>query len=208
MPPRWLDRLERRLGECCVPQLAALLVAMNAAVWAMSLMRPRFPLLLDLDPALVLHGQPWRLITFLFIPPEMAPLWMFFWLYFLYVCAVALEAEWGDFRFNFYFFVGATSLVLASLLSGTGLSNAPLLASLFLAFAALYPNHELLLFFVLPVKARWLAWAAWAALAWNLVSGGPTIRLAVAAGLVNYVLFFGPERWEWIRRLLRARRSW
>ena len=203
----WFDRLERRFGEWCVPQLASFIVGMNAIVWAMTMMRPAFPAVLSLEPELVMRGQVWRLFTFLLIPPTMSPIWMFFWLYILYIYASALEAEWGDFRFNLYYGIGAVSTILASMFLGVGLSNVPLQTSLFLAFAALYPDFEVLIMFILPAKVKWLAWLAWAGMAWNMLASNGATRVALAASLVNYAVFFGSDHWETARRWLKSRRK-
>ena len=201
MSPRaWLDRLERSFGSWAPPDPALFLAAMNAAVWGLSLAKPGFPLMLTLEPELVLSGQFWRLATFLFIPPPMSPLWMIFWLLLFYSYAQALENEWGEFRFGVYYGLGALSTVALSLALGAGLSNVPLNLSLFLAFAELFPEVEFYLFFFIPVKVRWLAWAAWAGVALQFLFGGWVHRLALLAGLVNYLVFFGAGRLEQLRR--------
>lgn len=205
--PSWLSRMETRFGDWALPRLSAFIVAMNAAVWAFSLADPAFPALLRLEPSLVLSGQLWRLATFLFIPPTLAPLWAILWFYILFVYARALEEEWGDFRFNAFYAIGAASTVAASLALGAGLSNVPLNATIFLAFARLFPEFEILLFFVLPVKVRWLALAAWAGLTLQLLFGNWPSRLALGAGLLNYALFFGPGHWDDLRGWLEVRRN-
>ncbi len=202
--PHWFDALQRRFGSWTIPGLVNFIVGMNAAVWALSLLKPEFPSVLALDPHRVMQGEWWRIFTFLFIPPASSPLWMFLWLYLLYTYASALEREWGDFRFNLYYAIGAASTAAASLGLGQGLSNAPLNASIFLAFAALYPDFELLLFFILPVKAKWLAALAWIGIAWSAIFGHWAVRVALSAGLVNYALFFGKDhalslRYRWRR---------
>lgn len=201
MPPRaWLDRLERSFGAWSLPDPALFLVGMNAAVWALSLIKPEFPLALTLDPVRILHGEAWRLATFLFIPPPAAPMWMVFWLLLFYSYAQALEAEWGEFRFTVYYGLGAAATALLSLALGAGLSNVPLNLSLFLAFAHLYPDVELLVFFVIPVKVRWLGLLAWASVALQFLSGGWGARLALLAGLLNYAVFFGADHIDALKR--------
>ena len=204
---RWMDRMERRVGALAMPGLAAFIAGMNGVVWVMTLLRPGFETLLALDPDLVRQGQWWRVLTFLFIPPGIAPLWMFFWLYLLYVYASALEREWGDFRFNLYYGAGAAATIAVSLLLGTALSNAALNAGIFLAFAALYPDFELLLFFVLPVKVKWLAYIAWLGILWRFLAGGWRERAVLAAQVANYALFFGPRHWEQARLKLQVWRN-
>lgn len=203
----WLGRAERRFGDWAMPQLSTFIVAMNAAVYVLSTIRPEFLDVLALEPALVLRGEVWRVFTFLFIPPAMAPVWMLFWLYLLFVYARALEQEWGDFRFNVYYGLGAAATAAASLATGSGLSNVPLNTSIFLAFAALYPDFQLLLFFILPVKVRWLAWLAWAGLAWTFLVGGWRLRVGLAAGLFPYFLFFGSKHWQDLKFWLQVRRN-
>ena len=205
LPQHWFDRLERRLHWLAVPGLASFLVGMNAIVWVMTLLRPAFPRLLVLAPWAVRHGQWWRVLTFLFVPPSTGPIWTIFWLILLYTFAAALENEWGDVRFNLYYGIGVIATAAASLVSGYSLSNMTLNTSLFLAFAALYPDFEILVFFVLPMKVRWLAWLTAAGLAWSFLWSGWPARWEVAAGIANYLLFFGGDHWRSLRRRLRAR---
>ena len=181
------------------------ITVMNAAVWVLSLIKPEFPALLALRPDLLMAGQFWRAVTFLFVPPALSPFWMFFWFYLLFVYARALEQEWGHARFNLFYGLGALSLLCASLSLGVGLSNMPLNAALFLAFAAVYPDFELLVFFILPVKVKWLAAIAWAGIALNFLMGDGRSRLAVLAGLLNYAVFFGADHWRSLRAFWRRR---
>ncbi|MFH1724481.1 MAG: hypothetical protein ABII00_07655 [Elusimicrobiota bacterium] len=207
MQRSWIDRLERRFGEWGIPNLALFIVGMNAGIWVLTRAKPEFARLLPLEPALVFEGQVWRLFTFIFIPPRLSPLWLFFWLYLLYIYAQALENEWGEFRFNLFYGIGAAATAAVSLILGVGLSNVPLNTTIFLSFAALYPDFELLLFFILPVKVKWLAWLAWAGIAWGFAAGGWVTRLALAAGLLNYAVFFGRRHLEAIQHWLRVRRN-
>lgn len=207
MARNWIDRLERDYGDWHFPQLAQFIVGMNAVVYVLSNVKPGFRQILTLDPAMILAGQPWRIFTFLFIPPQTGPLWMVFWLYLLYLYATALEAEWGDFRFNLFYGIGAIATIAASLLLGVGLSNVTLNATIFLAFAAINPDFELLLFFILPVKVKWLAWLAWAGMALSFLIGGWLVKISLAAGLLNYALFFGRSHWEDVVFWLQVRRN-
>lgn len=206
MPPLWVSRLERRLSWLAVPGLASFLTAMSAVVGLLSLFKPEFPLALALDPGRLLEGEAWRALTHLLIPPTQAPLWLLFWLMLYYACIKALEDSWGDFALTLYCLLGAGAGTAAALLTGRGLASAPFHTSQFLAFARLAPDYEILLFFVLPVKVRWLAVAAWLALAWMLVAGGAAGLASVVAGTANYLLFFGPDHWRDLRRAWKRRR--
>ena len=111
---------------------------------------------LSLNMGLVLRGQIWRLVTFVLLPPNTSLFWIIFSLYFYWMIGSALENHWGTARFNMFYFVGIFGNILAAALTG-GATNTYLNLSLFLAFAAVYPNFELMVFFFLPVKVKYLA---------------------------------------------------
>lgn len=206
MTPAWADRLERRWGFLSVPGLAAFLAGMNAMVAALTWIKPEFPSQINLDPELIRQGQVWRVITYLFIPPEVGPLWLFLWLLLFYAYAQALEAAWGDFKLTLYCAIGALAMAAVSLVSGAPLPNVFFNTSLFLAFARLNPDFEILLFFILPVKMKYLAWLTWALAAWNLLLGSLVLRASVLAGVFNYLLFFGPAHLAELKRAWRRYR--
>jgi membrane associated rhomboid family serine protease len=197
--PAWVLRLERRFEHWTIPHLAAYIAGMNAAVWGLAQLNPAFLGRLTLEPDLVRSGELWRVFTFLFIPPPLSLLWLVFWIYLLYSYARALEDRWGEFPFNLYYGLGAAATVLASLALGEGRSNVPLNASLFLAFAALNPDFQLLLFFILPVKVKWLALLTWIYMGWRFLVGDWTDRLTLLSGVVNYAAFFGPHHFAELR---------
>lgn len=202
---RWVDRLERRLGGFSIPGLASFLAGVSAAVGLLSLVRPDFPLQLFLDPELVLAGQVWRAVTFLFIPPNTQPLWLILWVLVFYSILKHLEDYWGDFKLTVYWALGAFAVTATALALDRPMGNGALLFSAFLAFARLNPRHTFYLFFVLPVQAVWLARISLALAALNVLRGGWPAGAALAAGLANYLAFFGPGHWEDLRLALRRR---
>ena len=155
---KWLSQMERKFGRYAIPHLMYTLSGIMLAVYLIDLFFPGTPMqsLLALDMDLVARGQIWRFLTFLFLPSSSSPLWVLLNLYFYCLLGNALEKEWGTFRLNLFYLSGILGSVLAALVTGYGV-NRYLNLSLFLAFAALYPNFELLLFFVVPVKAKYLA---------------------------------------------------
>lgn len=197
----WLDRLERRFGDWAIPHFALFIVMANGLIYLLSRVEPGFYSRLILDPqAVLLHAEVWRVITFLFVPPLLGPLGLAFWLLLLYQYGQALEHEWGDFRFCVFYAIGALATIVAALwIVGDTVSNLPLNTTIFLAFATLYPDFELLLFFILPVKVKYLAWLIWLGFAWSLLTGNAATRVTILAALVNYGVFFGPQHWETIR---------
>ena len=111
-PAGWTDFLEQHLGRWSVPHLARGLVAMNAASWLLNLASPGFLAILKLDPALVLQGEFWRVITFIFVPPSSAhPIFFFLFLWFLWSIGEALEENLGSFHLNLYFLTSMAAVV-------------------------------------------------------------------------------------------------
>ena len=82
---------------------------------------------------------------------------------------MSLENTWGAFRYNVYIFMGILSTVvgafiLYAVLGGGGLFGNSLFStyyinmSIFLAFAASYPNERVLLYFFIPIKMKWMGY--------------------------------------------------
>jgi len=148
---------------------------------------------LMLIPELVLRGEVWRLVTYIFIPPSSSPMWILFVLYFYYMVGSALEHEWGSFRFNVFYLVGMIGTTIAVFITGYGATSLYLNLSLFLAFARIYPDYELLLFFVMPVKVKYLAMLDWAFILFTLLVGDMSTRFVTVVSIINYFLFFGRD---------------
>lgn len=189
---RFIDKLERRFGVFAVTNLTLYLVIGQAALYVFlqvgdySLMK-----YVSLIPALVMRGEVWRLFTFVFEPPASSPIFIFFALYFFYIMGSALELYWGSFKYNLFLFIGWAATVGASFLTPLGPASVTFIGgSVFLAFAAMNPNFQVLLFFFLPVKIKWLAWLTWAGYLWAAVSGSWSTRFMILASLLNYLLFF------------------
>jgi membrane associated rhomboid family serine protease len=148
---------------------------------------------LMLIPELVLRGEVWRLITYIFIPPNTSPIWIIFVLYFYYMVGNALENEWGSFKFNIFYFTGMIGTTIAAFITGYGATALYLNLSLFLAFARIYPDFQLLLFFVIPVKIKYLAMLNWAYIIFTVLAGSMAARLIAIVSILNYFLFFGRD---------------
>ena len=186
----WIDRLERKGRRLAIPNLMFIISGGMLLVYIFSLMFPQLQSLLSLNRAMLFQGQVWRLVTFLFIPPASSPLWILFNLYFYCLLGRGLETQWGVFRFNLFYFTGALGAVAAALLSGYG-SNSYLNLSLFLAFAAFYPDYKLMVFFFLPIKVKYLAAVDVLFFVVSLVLGSWADRAAILMSVINVILFFG-----------------
>lgn len=193
---RWLDKLERKYGKYAIKGLMTYIVGISGFVYLLNMMDTRGTYIskLALIPALVMRGEVWRLITYIFIPPSASAIFIIFALYLYYMIGTALEHEWGSFRFNLYYLIGMVGTTIAAFITGGAATSTYLNLSLFLAFAKLYPNYEILIFFFFPVRMRYLALFNWILIGYTVIFE-PSISLKVAAlaSLLNYFVFFGKD---------------
>lgn len=189
----WLDKLERRLGRFTIPNLMSYIIFANAVV--LILHNLGIPVIekLVFIPSYIRQGEIWRLITFVFIPPTFELLWGVFALFFYYSISTSLEQQWGSFRFNIYYVIGMLGTALVSLLFGIIGTPTYLNLSLFLAYAKLFANRQIYLFFIIPVKVKYLGWIYWAFLIYTAIIGGWGNRILLIVSLANYFLFFGKQ---------------
>ena len=66
--------------------------------------------------------------------------------------------------------------------------------SLFFAYAATFPDAQFLLFFVIPIKAKWLALFDGAYFLYGMIFGGMASRIAIVMSLLNFILYFVMSR--------------
>lgn len=160
----WLSKLERKFGRYAVSNLMYYIIILYAAGFVLNIVNPEFYYrYLSLNAQAILNGQVWRIVTFIIQPPSSSLIFIIFALYLYYMIGQQLENAWGAFRFNLYFFSGMLFHVVAAILvyvvTGIVLPMSVwyLNMSLFFAFAALYPDVQFLVFFVIPVKVKYLA---------------------------------------------------
>ncbi len=206
---KWMNKLERKYGKYAVSNLIFYIIALNAIVFIASLVSQGRPVveLLILYPDRVFQGEIWRLLTYIFIPPAASPIWIIFVLYFYYLVGTGLEQAWGAFRFNLYYVLGMAGTTLAAFITGAGYTGVYLNLSLFLAFAHLYPDFEVLIFFILPVKVKYLAWLNWALLGFTVIFTAMPYKIAAVAALVNYFIFFGRDIYRGIKLRRQVKRN-
>jgi hypothetical protein len=194
-----LNRIERKIGGYAIPNLTLYLMLFQGLTYLLWLGRSDYVDKLLLKHDQVFAGQWWRVLTLLVVPPLMRPIFAIFYFWVYYMIGTALEARWGEFRYNLYILIGYIATVLVVLIPGADVSNLYLMESVFLAFAWLYPDFEFLLFFILPVKVKWLALIGWAFYAYAMLTGYWDTRAEVAAGTVNFLVFFHSDLIDWIR---------
>ena len=200
-----IDKLERRFGRFAIPNVTLFLIAGQVLAFLAIQRNSDARQTLELIPQEVLNGEVQRIVTFLFLPPSTSLLWAFFSWYLFYLMGTALEHYWGSFRYNVFLLIGYCATVAVSFLTPEGsFENYFVELTVFLAFAYLNPYFELRLFFVLPVQIRWFAILTWTGYAVGFISGGWTIRLGIAAAVLNFFIFFGRDLFQ---RMLSGRRE-
>ena len=191
-----------------IANLMRYIVIGNAAVYLLTMLtsakNPHALSFLSFNLNALLHGEVWRLVTYIFVPNDFRPFWLLVSLYFYYWIGSTLEREWGTAKFNLYYFGGVLltviGTVLASLIAGVNFTVAGTTyvnLSMFLAFAMLFPDTQVLLFFIIPIKMKWLAVVDGVFFAVNIFSSlfarnwGAAVLPIVA--LLNFFVFIYPE---------------
>jgi hypothetical protein len=195
---KWIDRLERPLGHLAIPNLIRLVAIFNALVFVLYKLNPHFLQYLTLDPAAVMRGEVWRLVSYVLIPSFGGPIydWLFAALYIYYIWWIGdgLEEAMGSFRVNLYYLIGVIGTTAAAFFSdSTNFATGMLNSSLFFAFARYYADQVIYLMMILPIKVKWMAWVSAAFIALGFIFYEWSYRLAVVAAFLNYFLFFGKD---------------
>ena len=205
----FLNKMERKIGKYAIPNLMIYLIAAYCIGFVIYTVNPNFMLMLTLSPYHILHGQVWRLITWILMPTDTRVFSLLIMALLYYQLGSALERRWGTFRFNVYIFGGMLFTVIGAFIlygiyaaSGTGnLETISLISSLtfttnyinltiFLAFAVMYPEMQILLFFIIPVKMKWMAVVYAVLIAINLILTSWGGRIAIIMSILNFLIFF------------------
>lgn len=215
---KWLSRLELKFGRYAIRNLTLYIVGLNLAIFLISFFLfqgdPfRTVTLMALIPEKLFQGEVWRLFTFIFLPERYDFFWTLLSIYITYMIGTSVENYWGKARFNAFYFSGILLTILAGLISGFGLTGFYLNMSLFLAFATLFPETDVMFMFVVPIKAKYLGMAEAAFVLYMIFQnlrlgayGMPTVAAAVAS-IVNYFIFFGSDFTKWIRLRLQVQKN-
>ena len=199
-----LNKFERKVGRYAIPQLTKYMILtyiIGYILYFISLAGVPVLEYIYLSPGLILHGQIWRLFTWIFMPPSAPGIFTIIMLLFYYQIGTALEQTWGDFKYNLYIFSGLIMMVIgAFILHAFGhevdgmFTTYYVNLSIFLAFAACYPDMQVMLYFLIPLKIKYLAFIDVAFLVYQaLVSSWPE-RVSIIVSLLNFLVFFFTTR--------------
>lgn len=220
-----MSPFERKFGKYAIKNLSFVLVCCYAIGYLFQMIDRSNTLIsyLMLDPYAILHGQVWRLITWIMIPPPSGNIFfMLIMLYFYCSIGTTLERTWGTYRYNVYLFQGMLFTILGSfLLLGyhylfhgdsiaalgalryfyssngcpwTTFSTYYINMSIFLAFAATFPDIQVLLMFIIPIKVKWLGIIYGIMLLFEFFQWDVNGKFAIAASLLNFIVFFITSR--------------
>lgn len=209
-------KFERKFGRYAIPNLSLYLVICYAVGYLIYRINPYFLDFLTLNPyQIFFHGQIWRLVTWIIIPPDTSNLFfVLITLVFYYSIGTQLERVWGTYRYNVYLFSGMLFTVLGSILlflyfiAVVGFENAYISSSMvamyfstyyinmsiFLAYAATFPDMQVLLMFVIPIRVKWLGIIYAALLIFSALSGGVVTWVVIGSSLLNFIVFFVTSR--------------
>ena len=215
---KFLDKLERKFGRYAIQNISLMLIICYAFGYAIQFVNADFLNYLTLNPYLILRGQIWRLITWILIPPSDFGIFTILTLYFYYWIGTTLERTWGTFRYNVYLLSGMLFTILGAfvLLAYSYAVFAPQIAmigsrafftdgigyffrafstyyvnlSIFLAFALTFPDMQVLLFFIIPIRIKWLGILDAIMTVYTFFASGIAYKIIIGASLLNVVVFF------------------
>lgn len=160
-----LNKLEKKFGKFAIKNLMYYIILLYALGFAIMVFKPEiYSEWLSLNAPAILSGQIWRIFTYIIYPPAGSWFTILISLYFYYMIGTMLERQWGTFRFNLYFFTGvllhAIAAIAIYLIWGIVLEMGTyyLNLSMFFAFAAMFPNMQVLFMWLIPIKMKYLAW--------------------------------------------------
>lgn len=204
-----LNNLERRFGRFGIPHLTSYIIGCYVVGYVIAMLQSNLLSYLTLEPAWILRGQIWRLVTWVLIPPESLSIFTIIMLLFYYSLGNTLEQTWGSFRYTLYIFSGLVFTIIGAfvvyfIMGGnvTGIGNFfstyYISMSIFLAFAAAYPDMRVMLYFVIPIKVKWMAFVYAAMILYNIFNyvrmGMWPMAVPIVASLLNFVIFFFSTR--------------
>lgn len=205
----FMTKLERKYGRYAISGLTRFIIAAYVIGYVFMFVNPGILMYLTLEPYFILRGQIWRLVTWVLIPPSGFDIFTIIMLMFYFSIGSSLERAWGSFRYNTYIFGGILFTILGAfvcyifqlILPGMAMSAIGgyfstyyICMSLFLAFAATYPDMVVYFFMLIPLKVKWLSAIYVASIILSFVSTGWIGRIAIGASILNFLIFFATSR--------------
>lgn len=195
---RILERIENRLHWIAFPGLFKWMMMLGAVVFASQLANPQLSEIIAFDRNAIIAGEWWRIITFIFDPgigfSPLGSLFFFFAVMIAFLIDNSLEQVWSTTRITLYILVswisiGAALWFMPVFVPGAG---SYLFTCMFFAFATYFPRYEFLLFLVIPVQVRFLAWLSFGLLLFSGISNPYSLILLLGI-VLPYLIWVLPE---------------
>lgn len=191
---RWMRSFDQFLEKSNITNITYYLIGGQVLCFILTMLIPSLQTTLELNAVPLLQGQWWRALTFLFIPLSYSPLWAALGWYMTYLFGTALEQVWGAGRYLLYLTVAYSGTLLSAFLfPGVSIGNAHIYTSIFLAAAYLFPDFQLLLFFIIPVKLKWLGLLTGLGIVLSILTGDFQTKVLSLISVTNFLFFFGPS---------------
>lgn len=187
----WINSLEARFGRFAIPNVIRFIALFQLLNWVLIKSSPGFDELLKFNAHAIMAGEVWRLFSYALLPGSLGFVWLLFGVMFLWMLSDGLEQAWGAFRVNLYLLAGLFFGAIGGFLGPMPDHGWLLWMSVLFAFAFFYPDHEILLYFIVPMKIKWVAWISAATAAFTFI-GSPWMRIAIICGLMNFLVVFVP----------------
>lgn len=203
---KFIDKLERKFGRFGIPNLTIYMIVCYVIGYALMIVNPGILNWLSLEPAYILRGQVWRLVTWVLYPPSTSGvLWFAIAvLFFYYPIGTSLERTIGTFKYTLYILSGVIFTILGAfilyfllggnVLVGNVFSTYYISLSTFLAYAMCYPDMQVLLMFIIPVKMKWMAIFYVVIVVYEMIqyimSGAWYLVIPIVASLLNFIIFY------------------
>ncbi len=199
-----IDRFCSKHPRFGIPNLAMYIAIGQVIVGVLSLLPPLRGLasVLAFGRYYILHGEIWRLLTFIFVPTSTNPFYLLLSCYVVYWTGQMLEREWGTAKFSLFYLCGVVLSILGGMALGT-ISIYYIHLSFFLVIATMYSEMQVLFMYVLPIKMKWLALLDVALILLDGITVGPIVVLLAIPSFINYFIFTWPF---WSMKLGFARR--
>lgn len=198
-----LNKMERKFGRYAIPHLTQYIIITYVVGYVLMFAAKNVLGYLMLEPYYILHGQVWRLVSWLLIPPGGFDIFTIIMLFFYYSIGTTLERTWGAFRYNLYIFGGILLTIIGSFvlyfilgggtvfaLYGEYFSTYYISMSIFLGFALTYPNQQVMLYFIIPIKIKWLAYLDVLLLIYSMIQSTWIGRAMIICSLLNVIVYF------------------
>ena len=219
----FMDKFEKKFGKYTIPNISLMLIICYVFGYLMQAVNADFMNYLTLNPYLILKGQVWRIVTWILVPPSSFSIFTLVMLYFYYSIGTTLERVWGAFRYDVYLIsgmlftvlgsfilIGVVNLMYRDVISAAGtdalilqltsagwfslFSTYYINMSIFLAFAATFPDMQVLLMFIIPIKVKWMGIIYAAMLAYEFIFSSFPVKIVIGASLLNFMVFFFTTR--------------